>query len=467
MTRFSFVYLGSFLLLISFFSFTNIIYCYYFNLYLNIDTYIITLFLSLILGITCLFFKNNIKTNIYHKILTVITGYLILPIIISIPFYLSNYNISFLNSYFESISGFTSTGFTIFENIKHIDESLIIWRSSSQWLGGLYFLFSILLLIDILDKNLKNTFTEYLSINTSESIKQATKILILYLSITLIIFFMLKITNIRTFDAFNFALSIISSGGFIPINNLESSINSDFKRIVFSLSMLLSFFSLFLFYNLLFFKKKNLSVFSEDFYLLIYIVILFGAFLFFFRFDNNFSYIFFSICSSVSNIGISFDIVPENLYFTLLILVIIGGSFFSTSSGIRFFKIFTLIKFAINDLLSHSKPNHVFMNKVYLSSDYVNQNEINKYFLGILMFMVSLFFLTSFLALSNIELEQSFKLGILTLMNTVNSTAYNVDQFNFLTLSPFTKLIFMVFMIIGRVELITILILLKKILSKN
>ena len=66
-----------------------------------------------------------------------------------------------MNSYFEAISGFTSTGFTIFENIKQLDESLILWRSTSQWIGGIYFLFSILLLIDIFDKNLKQSFTEY------------------------------------------------------------------------------------------------------------------------------------------------------------------------------------------------------------------------------------------------------------------------------------------------------------------
>ena len=88
-----------------------------------------------------LILKKNIltKLNIYHKILTVVIGYIFLPVIISIPFYLSIYNLSFLNSYFEAISGFTSTGFTIFDNIKHIDESLIIWRSTSQWIGGLYF----------------------------------------------------------------------------------------------------------------------------------------------------------------------------------------------------------------------------------------------------------------------------------------------------------------------------------------
>ena len=62
--------------------------------------------------------KDNFRINIYHKILTVISGYFILPLIISIPFYFSIYNISLLDSYFEAISGFTSTGFTIFDNIK-------------------------------------------------------------------------------------------------------------------------------------------------------------------------------------------------------------------------------------------------------------------------------------------------------------------------------------------------------------
>ena len=95
------------------------------------------------------------------------SGYIFIPLIISIPYYLSIYNISFLDAYFESISGFTSTGFSIFDNIKHIDESLILWRSSSQWIGGLYFLFSIILLIDIFDNNLKKTLTNFLSLNQS------------------------------------------------------------------------------------------------------------------------------------------------------------------------------------------------------------------------------------------------------------------------------------------------------------
>ena len=111
----------------------------------------------------------------------------------SIPFYLSNFQVTFLSAFFEAISGFTSTGFTIFNNIKHLDESLILWRSSSQWLGGLYFLISIILLIDIFDKNLKNSLKNFINFNSNETIKQCFKISIIYLFLTTVIFFILGI----------------------------------------------------------------------------------------------------------------------------------------------------------------------------------------------------------------------------------------------------------------------------------
>ena len=161
-------------------------------------------------------------------------GYIIFPLIISLPFYLSIYNISFIDCYFEAISGFTSTGFTIFENIKHLDKSLILWRSTSQWIGGLYFLFSILLLIDIFDENLKKSLTNYFSLNSAEILKQSFKIFIIYLALTLMSFIVLKIINLRTFDAFNLSLTIVSSGGFLPINNFNLLIQDDVSKIVFS-----------------------------------------------------------------------------------------------------------------------------------------------------------------------------------------------------------------------------------------
>ncbi len=469
MTKFSTLYIGSFLFLISVFSFFNIIYSNYFDIFFNIENYIYTLFISLIVGGLLLFYnrKNTKKITLYEKIFTVLLGYVLFPLILSIPYYFSIQNISFLNAYFEAISGFTSTGFTIFENIKQLDESLILWRSTSQWIGGIYFLFSILLLIDIFDKNLKQSFTEYLSFNYNEIFKQSFKIVIIYSSLTLIIFILFKIINLRTFDAFNLSLSIISSGGFLPVNKVDSLFQNDVSKIILSFTMMLSFFSLFLVYNLIFFNKKKLNFLSEDFSLLIYLLIIVSFSFVFLNSSNNFPTILVALSSSISNIGISFKDTPSNLIFIFFIMVVIGGSFFSTSSGIRVIKILSLLKFSLNNLLSHTKPNQIYLNKVTLIKDNTEKSDINKYFFSIIIFIISLSTLTLFLTLSDIQFENSFKLSILTIMNTVNSSMFELANFDFYNLSFLTKIYLIIFMIIGRVELLTILILFKKYLFKN
>ena len=468
MSYFSLIYLGIFSLIISVLSFFNIIYSYYFNLYLSIDSYLYSLFFSLLFGLIFLFKKkDNYKINIYHKILTVILGYFLLPLILSIPFYLSIYNITFLDSYFETISGFTSTGFTIFENIKHLDQSLILWRSSTQWIGGLYFLFSIILLIDIFDNNLKKSLTNFITFDTNETLKQSFKILILYTVLTFLIFVSLKIFDFRTFDSFNLSMTLISSGGFLPFNNLSLVLNNNPKEVIFSILMLVSFFSIFLSYNLVFLKNRNINFFYEDIYLFFYLLSLIFIFFSFLNFEYDFSLLFFSIASSVSNIGFSLENEPKNLSFIFLILVIIGGSFFSTSSGIRFFKLYILFKFSLNNLISHVRPINVSIKKQLFSEISLDSFIINKYFLSVIIFIISLLFLSSFLTFFGISFENSFKISILTLMNTVNSSMYGVEDFNFQNLQFVIKYFLIIFMIIGRVELLTVLIILKKFLFKN
>ena len=462
-------YLSVFLALISVLSFFNILYSYYFNLYLNLNTYIWTFFISLLFFIIFFFHKNKEekKDSIYEKIVTIVFGYFFLPLIISIPFYFSIYNLTFLNSYFESISGFTSTGFTIFDNIKHIDQSLIIWRSSTQWIGGLYFLFSIILLIDIFDNSFKKSLTNFISFNKSETLKQSLKIFLLYSSITIVIFIILNLFNIRAFNSLNLAMTIVSSGGFLPTNELSSILINNTQIIITSLLLLTSFFSIFLVYNLVFTKNHNINFFNEDIHLLIYFLLLLFIFFIFFNFDNNFTYLFLSLTSSVSNIGFSLNNNTENLSFIFLILVIIGGSFFSTSSGIRFLKIYSLFKYSINEILSYSRPKNIFVNKHLFSKQSFEIFEVHKYFLSIIIFIFSLFFLTCLLTLSGVEFENSFKLSILTLMNTVNSSMYGLNDFSFNNLHFFTKYYLIIFMVIGRIELLTLLIICKKFLFKN
>ena len=244
----------------------NVVYSYYLNFYLNLNTYYISLFSSLLIALV--FYKFESKKNkisIFDKILTVFFGYLVIPLILCLPFYFSIYNLTFLDSFFEAVSGFTSTGFTTFENIKHIDQSLILWRSSIQWIGGLYFLFSIIYLIDIYDESFKKSLTNYISFNTSEIFKQSTKILLLYSGLTLFIFVILNLISIRSFNSLNLAFTIISSGGFLPSNELSNILKNNTQIFIFSLLLLFSYFSIFFTYNLIFVKKKVLIFFMKIF----------------------------------------------------------------------------------------------------------------------------------------------------------------------------------------------------------
>ena len=463
------IYLSIFCGIIAILSFFNIVYSYYLNLYLNLNTYIYTCLIATLLTLLFYIAKGNDKkkTTIYEKILTILLGYFLLPVIISIPFYFSIYNLTFINSYFEAISGFTSTGFTIFNNINHIDQSLILWRSASQWVGGLYFLFSIILLIDIFDHSFKKSLTNFISFNKAETLKQSLKIFFLYTLITLGIFIILNIFEVRLFNSLNISMTIISSGGFLPSNNLSNILINNSQIVITSLLMLTSFFSIFLSYNLVFTKNRNMNFFNEDIHLLFYFLILLIIFFIFLNFDNNFSELFLSLTSSVSNIGFSLNNNSSNLSFIFLIIVMIGGSFFSTSSGIRFLKVYSLFKYSINEILSYSRPKNIYINKHLFSKEFFQLNEIYKYFLSVIIFIISLLFLSFLLTLSGIEFENSFKLSILTLMNTVNSSMYGIADFNFYDLHFYTKYYLIFFMIIGRLELLTLLIICKKFLFKN
>ena len=469
MKYFKLIYLSVFFGIVSILAFFNITYSYYLNLYLNLNTYIYTFIVSIFLAILFYYIKNNDekKITIYEKILTILLGYFLLPLVISIPFYFSIYNLTFVNAFFESISGFTSTGFTIFDNINHIDQSLILWRSASQWVGGLYFLFSIILLIDIFDHSFKKSLTNFLSFNKSETFKQALKIFLFYSLITLSIFIILSFFDIRLFNSLNLAMTIISSGGFLPSNNLSNILINNSQVIITSVLLLTSFFSIFLIYNLIFTKNHNLNFFNEDIHLLFYFLSLLIIFFVFLNFENNFSELFLSLTSSISNAGFSLNNSSNNLSFIFLILVIIGGSFFSTSSGIRFLKIYSLFKYSINEILSYSRPKNIYINKHLFSKDSFKLDEIYKYFLSVIVFIISLLILTFLLTLSGIEFESSFKLSILTIMNTVNSSMFGLSDFSFYDLHFMTKYYLIFFMIVGRLELLTLLIICKKFLFKN
>ena len=127
-------YLGLFCFPISILSFINILYSSYFDYYLSIESYFITLFISLTFGFGLYFLGKNTdkKINFIDQLILIILVYFIIGLLVSVPFYLSNLQITFISSFFEAISGLTGTGFSTFKNIKYLDPTLILWRSSSN-----------------------------------------------------------------------------------------------------------------------------------------------------------------------------------------------------------------------------------------------------------------------------------------------------------------------------------------------
>ena len=118
-------------------------------------------------------------------------------------------------------------------------------------------------------------------------------------------------------------------------------------------------------------------------------------------------------------------------------------------------------------MISHAKPKNVFINKLPFSEKNIYLGDFYKYFLTIMVFIISLSTLTSILSISGLNLENAFKLSILTIMNTVNSSMTGLNDLNFEDLHYITKYCLIIFMIIGRVELLTVLIICKKFFFKN
>ncbi len=141
-------YLSFFCFPISILAFINILYSSYFDYFLSIHSYITTLLISFLVGLGLFFIgkKSEKKIHFIEQLILIISVYLLISFFIALPFYLSNYQVTLLNSFFEAISGITGTGFSIFKDIKYLDPTLILWRSSSQWLGGLYFLYFLILI---------------------------------------------------------------------------------------------------------------------------------------------------------------------------------------------------------------------------------------------------------------------------------------------------------------------------------
>jgi trk system potassium uptake protein TrkH len=461
-------FLGLFCFPISFLSFVNILYSSYFDYFLSIDAYFTTLLISLIVGYGLLYYGRDSqkKINYIEQILLIIIVYFLTALLISIPFYLSNNQVTFINSFFESISGLTGTGFSTFKNIKYLDPTLILWRSSSQWIGGLYFLFFLIIVFSNKKFNYKMislTYSGDSSYSSQANIKNNIfKIFIYYCILSFSIFLLFNISGIRLFNSLNISMTLISGGGFLPTDSLNNIIQSNFQKIIFITSLLIAMLNFYLIFNI--FNKKILArEHKEDLYIFLLSIIL--VILVYFNNNSGFDLII-SVISSLSNSGLTL-IESDKLSLYFLFITIIGGSLISNTSGIKLTRFYILLKIASSEIIKLISPNSVINKTIFGSDKKITDDNVKISFLIFISFFLSLFILSSFLVLDNIGFEKSFKLSILTLTNTVNSELFNMEILNFANLLTTSKISLIIFMIIGKIELISIFLIFKKIIFKD
>ena len=462
-------FLSLFCFPISFLAFVNILYASYFDYFLSINTYFITLIVSASAGICLLYIGKKSKKNInfIDQLILVIFAYFLTAILISIPFYLSSYQITLVNAIFESISGLTGTGFSIFKDIKYLDPTLILWRSSSQWFGGLFFLFFLVIIFSNKSFNFKMTSLTYNgdeNYNSFENIKDnIIKIFIIYSILSIFILFLLNLSGLRFFYSLNMTMTLISSGGFLPADNIEAIISSNIQKIIFIFSLILSMLNFYLLFNL-FNKKILIKEHKEDFYLILLIIIL-SALIYF----NNYQGLdmVISVVSSLANSGLTLVKSNNNLSLYFLFITIIGGSLISNTSGIKLARFYILLKITSLEIIRLISPNSIINKTIFNSDKKISDDNVKLSFLIFISFFLSLFILSSLLVIDDIGFEKSFKLSILSLTNTVNSEMYNMQNLNFANLLTSSKISLILFMIIGKIELISVFLIFKKILFKD
>jgi trk system potassium uptake protein TrkH len=467
-----FFYLGIYSLLVSLFSILNILYTIYFDYRIDLNSYIITFILSTVLGI--IFYsigKNNSKNiSLNDQIAFITVNFFYLPFLISVPYYLSIYNFSLLNAYFESVSGFTTTGFTTLRDIKNVDEPLLLWRSSSQWLGGLFFLLSTIGTLG--SKQLKIKPAYFISGGASgrnfynNFNYNFIKILLIYFFSTIFVIFLYKSTNIRLLDSFNLAFTTISSGGFIPTENLSNIVVNKTQIFILSITLLFPILNFFLLFDILT-KKFSFKNHHEDLHLISIIIIFIILFYFFVIPNEGFANVFLAIVSSFSTSGISLYSSTFDLSLFFILLTIIGGSLISTSSGFKYIRFYILLKISYQEIYRLVKPINVIDKNIFNTESKIDDQDVKIAFLVFISFIISIFFLSSILMFDYLSFESSFNLSILTLTNTSASSLYGLGNLSFFDLNNYSKISLITFMILGKIEIIAVIYLIKRFIFKG
>jgi len=429
--------------------------------------------ISIIFGV--LFFLSNLnhdkKLNLQQAFLLTALSWLTIAIFGSLPFIFSNLELSITDSFFESMSGITTTGSTIISNLQEAPKSILLWRAMLQWLGGIGIIVMAITLMPIMNVGGMQLF-KISSNDSSEKLlpkskEVALRLIYVYLTLTTFCALTYRIFGMSIFDSITHSMTTIATGGFSNYNESIGHFNSlsiEISSMIFIILGSLPFIAYIKFLNgdkKIFFLDAQIKSFIK---IIIFSVILLSLYMLFYTSDFSFINlrpIFFNVISILTGTGYvagEFDVWGSFPLVFFLMLMFIGGCAGSTTCGIKIFRIQILYVFVVNQLKKIIYPKGIFLIKY-------DKNTIDDKFMAsiisfIFLYLVIFFLLTALLTLSGLDFVTSISGAATSISNVGPGLGSTIGPSgNFANLPEFSKWILSFGMILGRLELFAILVL--------
>ena len=430
-----------------------------------------TLIAISLIGIIGLAATRNINNELSQKdgFVIIVMFWVVLSVAGSIPFYLSG--MSIIDSFFESMSGITTTGATVISNIDTLPESVLFYRQMLQWMGGMGLIVLAIAVMPLLGIGGGQIYKTEIPGAMGEQrltprIKETAQALwSIYLGLTILCALLYYLGGMSAFDAISHAMSTVAIGGFSTHNESIGYFNSSTIEIICIVFMLLSAFSFTLHYFAIY-KRKPLKYFYDPefrFFFSILLLVL-AASLFinsFTDYENspNFKEIVFHSVSMITTTGFSTSDTsdwPLSVSFLLLVGAFVGACSGSVGGGVKSWRVMIMLNHAYSNIMKMIHPNSVISLKIGSRSvdDEVATSVWGFFSIYVISFMILLLAVLT----SGLDLESAFS-AVGACLNNLGPGLGAVSE-NYSNISSFTKSILAFAMLLGRLEIFTLLVIL-------
>ena len=430
-----------------------------------------TLIAISLIGIIGLAATRNINNELSQKdgFVIIVMFWVVLSVAGSIPFYLSG--MSIIDSFFESMSGITTTGATVISNIDALPESVLFYRQMLQWMGGMGLIVLAIAVMPLLGIGGGQIYKTEIPGAMGEQrltprIKETAQALwSIYLGLTILCALLYYLGGMSAFDAISHAMSTVAIGGFSTHNESIGYFNSSTIEIICIVFMLLSAFSFTLHYFAIY-KRKPLKYFYDPefrFFFSILLLVL-AASLFinsFTDYENspNFKEIIFHSVSMITTTGFSISDTsdwPLSVSFLLLVGAFVGACSGSVGGGVKSWRVMIMLNHAYSNIMKMIHPNSVISLKIGSRSvdDEVATSVWGFFSIYVISFMILLLAVLT----SGLDLESAFS-AVGACLNNLGPGLGAVSE-NYSNISSFTKSILACAMLLGRLEIFTLLVIL-------